>query len=321
MAPGLAGLLTRHAAMGALVVAGIGLIALAAGVLLMNERSGGATTSSSHAQQEQEEILPPPPGVNDGLIRRIAYVERQGQEADIWTMNADGTDKVQLTSDPGSEHWPFWSLEGRQIAYLRYLPESGRTSLMIMNADGSGQRQLLADVGSTGELAWSLDGKQLAFSSTLQASAMNIFAINTDGSALTALTSDKDSNTSPRWLADGKRLVFSSGFGTTVINDDGSDRGLLVPRTGGAFVSISRDARLVAVLQPVDFASGAYRLDLNNLDNGRTDTLVDQVQRPESSVALSQDGKWLAFVENRGAAKWVVNIVRPDRVWSCTPCE
>jgi len=61
VAPGPMGLLTRHAAVGALAVAGVGLIALAAGVLLMRERSSGATTGSNQAQQEQEETLPPPP--------------------------------------------------------------------------------------------------------------------------------------------------------------------------------------------------------------------------------------------------------------------
>ena len=183
---------------------------------------------------------------------------------------------------------------------------------MVMNADGSGQRQLLADVGSTGELAWSPDGNRLAFSATLRTTAMNVFTINADGSALTPLTNDSNSNTSPRWLADGKRLVFSSGSGTTVIKDDGSDRRLFVPRTGGAFVRISPDAALAAVLQPVDFANSAYRLDLNHFGGGRTETVVNQVQGPESPVAWSDDGRWLAYSENSGVDTWVVNIVRQD---------
>ena len=58
VAPGLVGLLTRHAAVGALVVAGGGLIALAAGVVLMNNRTGGVTTGNSRAQQQEEESLP-----------------------------------------------------------------------------------------------------------------------------------------------------------------------------------------------------------------------------------------------------------------------
>jgi len=57
VAPGLVGLLTRHAALGALVVAGVGLIALAAGVLLMRERSSG---QKSEFGADEPEATPTP---------------------------------------------------------------------------------------------------------------------------------------------------------------------------------------------------------------------------------------------------------------------
>jgi DNA-binding CsgD family transcriptional regulator len=82
VAPSLVGLLPRHFAVGALVIAGVGLMLLAAGVLLMNERSRDAATGAGQ-QQQKEEGLAPPPGLDDGPIRRIAYVEVQGDEADI----------------------------------------------------------------------------------------------------------------------------------------------------------------------------------------------------------------------------------------------
>ena len=36
---------------------------------------------------------------------------------DIYIMNADGTDLMQVTTDPADEYDPTWSPDGKQIAY------------------------------------------------------------------------------------------------------------------------------------------------------------------------------------------------------------
>ncbi|MGB2864452.1 MAG: hypothetical protein WBC05_14080 [Sedimentisphaerales bacterium] len=79
--------------------------------------------------------------------KRIAYwsgiEHRYGQ---IWTMNADGNNRTQLTTAPApaSSDNPTWSPDGKRILFdtqRRKHPE-----IWVMNADGSDQRVLVSDV-------------------------------------------------------------------------------------------------------------------------------------------------------------------------------
>ncbi|HSK82061.1 MAG TPA: hypothetical protein VK902_01470 [Rubrobacter sp.] len=61
---------------------------------------------------------------------------------DIWVMNADGTNPVQLTNAPLPEVLPAWSPDGKKIAFLRVELSSGDGEIYVMNAGGGGERDL-----------------------------------------------------------------------------------------------------------------------------------------------------------------------------------
>ncbi len=48
---------------------------------------------------------------------RIVYVSNRGGKYNLWKMNADGSNKVQLTDTPNVESFPRWSHDGRWIAF------------------------------------------------------------------------------------------------------------------------------------------------------------------------------------------------------------
>ena len=79
--------------------------------------------------------------------KRIAYwsgiEHRYGQ---IWTMNADGSNRKQLTTEPApaSSDNPTWSPDGKRILFDTQRRK--RPEIWIMNADGSDQRALVSDV-------------------------------------------------------------------------------------------------------------------------------------------------------------------------------
>ena len=66
--------------------------------------------------------------------RRIALSARRAGRAQVWVLNPDGSDPIQLTTDGGEN--PAWSPDGEHIAY------TFNSRVYVMEADGSGKRQL-----------------------------------------------------------------------------------------------------------------------------------------------------------------------------------
>jgi TolB protein len=77
---------------------------------------------------------------------KLAFTFSQGgSNTEIYSMNADGTAKTNLTNDPSSNSTsPAWSPDGSQIAY-----NSGQ-EIVVMNADGTGKHTLTHG----GDAAW-----------------------------------------------------------------------------------------------------------------------------------------------------------------------
>src|SRR5205085_8507750 len=90
----------------------------------------------------------------------------------LWVMNADGTNRRQLTFDDGGPFFndvdPAWSPDGSKIAFVRNFRFSTPSCSEIyeVNTDGSGLRQLAPTprCRETG-LVWSPDGSKLAYAS------------------------------------------------------------------------------------------------------------------------------------------------------------
>jgi Tol biopolymer transport system component/serine/threonine protein kinase len=60
--------------------------------------------------------------------------------SDVWVMNADGTNKHQLTDATGPDQDPSWSPDGKMIAFSS--ERDGHREIYVMNADGSGQQRV-----------------------------------------------------------------------------------------------------------------------------------------------------------------------------------
>lgn len=88
-------------------------------------------------------------------------------ELDIWVMNADGSDKRQVTDLPGANFAPYWHPSGEKIIFSsnHEEPEGREFELYLVNLDGTGLERITHSEGFDGFPVFSPDGRWLVFGS------------------------------------------------------------------------------------------------------------------------------------------------------------
>lgn len=161
-----------------------------------------------------------------------------GITGDIWAMNADGTNPINLTQSPeGKEAVPSWSPDGKQIAYRSWgiFNANGffQSDIWVMNADGTNQRNLTNHIASDNDPDWSPDGLQIAFYSDRDKAwefdtwdNRDVYVMNADGTNPINLTNHPAEDNRPSWSPDGTRITFDSNRDVNrevyVMNADGT---------------------------------------------------------------------------------------------------
>ncbi len=114
----------------------------------------------------------------------------------IFIMNADGTNRQQMTFDGAQNGDTVWSPNGQFIAYVS--DRDGDTEIYIMTVDGFYVQQLTFNSAYDSSPAWSPDSELIAYVSN-QDGDSEIYITNLDGSYTRQLTQNEVNDTSPRW--------------------------------------------------------------------------------------------------------------------------
>jgi len=123
-------------------------------------------------------------------IKKILFVSNQSGNEDIWSINIDGSELTQLTTNMGSDVYPAVSPDGKKIAYAS---QSGNSwQLYIMDWDGSNKKQITSLPNRSGYPAWTFDGRYIVFELFIDED-WEIYAVESDGSNIKRLTNNPGS--------------------------------------------------------------------------------------------------------------------------------
>jgi TolB protein len=164
-------------------------------------------------------IYPQTPGAPPSPSGNAIIFVRNGQ---LHAINADGSEFMQLTNDPGRQSRP--SRGGGVIAFSS--DRDGNMEIYTVAANGTNAFRVTAEPAADTDPSWSWPADRLAFSS-MRSGGGDIYVMRGDGSALAQVTSDPAQDRWPSWFPFGGRLVFAS-------NRDGGDFDLFAQNVDGS---------------------------------------------------------------------------------------
>lgn len=202
----------------------------------------------------------------------------------LFVMNPNGTNLVQLTNTPGRNVTPSFSPDGTKIAFASERAD-GRLHIFVMNADGSGVRQLTSGKDHESEPVWSPDGTKIAFTRTSFTVAgfltqKDVWIMNADGTNVRRLTDTGGEDHDATFSPDGTKIAFTT------------ERALLPnPPFGDTFI--------------IDVAKGTSDPGIN---------LTDDIPFGAGDPSWHPDGSRIVFFRAAGPL-----ITSPMQIWTMKP--
>jgi len=155
--------------------------------------------------------------ISPPLAGKIVFTSVREGEAEIYIMNADGTNPTNLTNNPfNGDFDPELTRNGSRIVFSRrYYNEDSTTNYEIftINPDGSNEHQLTHSADFSERYpTWSPDGSMIAFTKCYRNEhddyVTQIHTISADGNNEMNISGSNIDNSYPSWSPDGTRIAF-----------------------------------------------------------------------------------------------------------------
>ena len=129
---------------------------------------------------------------------KIAFVSARDFNREIYLMNPDGSEQVNLTKNLADDLFPVWSPTGERILFVS--DRDGVRDLYLMDADGGNVEKVFKQSAHREHPTWAPDGKQIAYERG------EFIYIATIGKQTEELVAD---GFDPAWSPDGREIALT----------------------------------------------------------------------------------------------------------------
>jgi uncharacterized repeat protein (TIGR01451 family) len=149
----------------------------------------------------------PPP------VYRLAFETKPGGNFEIYAINADGTEELNVSRNDGGDADPVWSPDGLKIAWVRFIDGAG--DIVVADADGNGEINLTNYAKDDRDPNWSPDGSKIAFWRLVDDDGdlrRQVYTMDANGANPIRLTSHECQSYDPNWSPDGTKIAYVCGL-------------------------------------------------------------------------------------------------------------